>query len=233
MSIGPLPRPLSAPPGWSWTFFAPGAVNRNVTRPSVVDPRILCVQHVGRRGLRESSGAWIAPRVRRSSKVTRIDVDPPLTDPRIDNRSVRLFGITPSRRPRYDVPPMATATAVSRRADRSARFAGVDGAPGCGALTVALSGGQSRVTRAFAASPLRLLTPRNHGPASWIFTSTFGGGLVGGDAVFLEVDVDRRCKGVPFDASRDKSVSIGDGDERRAPRPGRAVTRRWSSCRIR
>lgn len=60
---------------------------------------------------------------------------------------------------------------------------------GRGSVTVAESGGRSRVTRAFAASPLRLLTPGNHGRGSWIFTSTFGGGLVGGDAVSLEIDV--------------------------------------------
>jgi urease accessory protein len=62
-------------------------------------------------------------------------------------------------------------------------------APGCGRVTIAAHGGRSRVTRAYAASPLRLLTPKNHGPASWIYTSTFGGGLVGGDAFHLEVDV--------------------------------------------
>jgi urease accessory protein len=60
---------------------------------------------------------------------------------------------------------------------------------GCGRVTIAAHGGRSRVTHAFAASPLRLLTPKNHGPASWIYTSTFGGGLVGGDAFHLEVDV--------------------------------------------
>lgn len=63
---------------------------------------------------------------------------------------------------------------------------------GCGRVTIAAHGGRSRVTRAFAASPLRLLTPKNHGPASWIYTSTFGGGLVGGDKFHLEVDV---CEG--------------------------------------
>ena len=60
---------------------------------------------------------------------------------------------------------------------------------GRGRVVVAAHDGRSRVTRAFAASPLRLLTPRNHGPASWIYTSTFGGGLVGGDAFHLDVDV--------------------------------------------
>lgn len=43
--------------------------------------------------------------------------------------------------------------------------------------------------RACATSPLRLLTPRNDGSAAWVFTSTFGGGLVDGDHVSLTVDV--------------------------------------------
>jgi urease accessory protein len=45
------------------------------------------------------------------------------------------------------------------------------------------------VSRAFATSPLRLLTPRNHGRAAWIYTSSFGGGLVDGDRVELAIDV--------------------------------------------
>lgn len=49
--------------------------------------------------------------------------------------------------------------------------------------------GRSVVSRAFAASPLRLLTPRNHGRAAWIYTSSFGGGLVDGDRVELDVEV--------------------------------------------
>jgi len=84
---------------------------------------------------------------------------------------------------------MAAPTVVPTRADRAARFAERAGAPGHGSAAVAASGGRSRVIQAFAASPLRLLTPRNHGRASWIFTSTFGGGLVGGDAVCFEIDV--------------------------------------------
>jgi urease accessory protein len=43
------------------------------------------------------------------------------------------------------------------------------------------------VTRAFATSPLRLLTPANHGHAAWVYTSSYGGGLVNGD--HLDVDV--------------------------------------------
>lgn len=62
---------------------------------------------------------------------------------------------------------------------------------GSGALQVSREGAQSYVRRAFAASPLRLLTPRNHGSAAWIYTSSFGGGLLDGDDVRLRVDVDR------------------------------------------
>ena len=62
---------------------------------------------------------------------------------------------------------------------------------GSGALQISRDGAQSFVRRAFAASPLRLLTPRNHGSAAWIYTSSFGGGLLDGDDVRLRIDVDR------------------------------------------
>ena len=47
------------------------------------------------------------------------------------------------------------------------------------------------MTRAFAKSPLRLLTPTNHGHAAWIYTSNYGGGLVEGDRIELDVTVGR------------------------------------------
>jgi urease accessory protein len=40
-----------------------------------------------------------------------------------------------------------------------------------------------------AASPLRLLCPKNAGSAAWTYTSTFGGGLVDGDDLHLQVRV--------------------------------------------
>ena len=48
---------------------------------------------------------------------------------------------------------------------------------------------RSVVSRAYATSPLRLLTPRNHGHAAWIYTSSYGGGLVDGDRIALNVEV--------------------------------------------
>jgi urease accessory protein len=50
--------------------------------------------------------------------------------------------------------------------------------------------GRSDVHRARGAGPLRLLCPRGAGDAGWIVTSSLGGGLVDGDDVALEVDVD-------------------------------------------
>lgn len=56
-------------------------------------------------------------------------------------------------------------------------------------LRIERAGEHSVVRGAFASSPLRLLTPRNHGRAAWVYASTLGGGLVDGDQVGLEVAV--------------------------------------------
>lgn len=40
-----------------------------------------------------------------------------------------------------------------------------------------------------AQSPLRLLTPRNHGHGAWVIVASLGGGLVDGDAIRLDVEV--------------------------------------------
>jgi urease accessory protein len=61
--------------------------------------------------------------------------------------------------------------------------------PGTGFLDVARVERRSVVRRAFATSPLRLLTPRNHGSAAWVYASSYGGGLVGGDELRLSVRV--------------------------------------------
>ena len=61
--------------------------------------------------------------------------------------------------------------------------------PGRGRFTVERAGGRSVVRRAYATSPLRLLTPRNHGHAAWLYTSSYGGGLVDGDDVAVEAAV--------------------------------------------
>lgn len=62
-------------------------------------------------------------------------------------------------------------------------------APGRGHLEFVHNGARTVVTRAYATSPLRLLTPANHGRAAWVYTSTLGGGFVDGDQMTIDVDV--------------------------------------------
>jgi urease accessory protein len=50
-------------------------------------------------------------------------------------------------------------------------------------------GARTVVRTALAHSPLRLLTPRNHGHAAWVYTSSLGGGLVDGDHLRLDLDL--------------------------------------------
>ena len=61
--------------------------------------------------------------------------------------------------------------------------------PGAGRVEVERVGGRSVVRRAYATSPLRLLTPRNHGHAAWVYLSSHGGGLVDGDDVAVRASV--------------------------------------------
>lgn len=56
-----------------------------------------------------------------------------------------------------------------------------------------LGTGKTALTTAFATSPLRLLTPSNHGDASWVFLASLGGGLVDGDRLDVEIEVEPRA----------------------------------------
>src|SRR5262245_2200077 len=49
--------------------------------------------------------------------------------------------------------------------------------------------GRTQIVESFAASPLKFLHPRSRGSAAWVVTSTYGGGLLGGDAIELNVNV--------------------------------------------
>jgi len=51
--------------------------------------------------------------------------------------------------------------------------------------------GRSRASRVYATSPLRLLTPVNHGHAAWAYASSYGGGLVDGDRISIGITVER------------------------------------------
>ena len=54
-----------------------------------------------------------------------------------------------------------------------------------GRLSFERAGAATVLRAAYAESPLRLLTPRNHGRSAWAYLSTLGGGFVDGDRVRL------------------------------------------------
>lgn len=60
---------------------------------------------------------------------------------------------------------------------------------GRAALEIKIVFGESTVTSAFAANPLKLLTPVPRGPGVWAYTSSFGGGLVAGDQTQLDISI--------------------------------------------
>jgi urease accessory protein len=66
---------------------------------------------------------------------------------------------------------------------------------GHGLIELQQVAGKTAITQCQANSPLKLLTPKSPGSNAWIFTSTYGGGLVGGDSIELELraGADTRC----------------------------------------
>jgi urease accessory protein len=61
------------------------------------------------------------------------------------------------------------------------------GLAGYGLVELEQVAGRTAITQCRANSPLKLLTPRSPGSNAWVFSSTYGGGLVEGDAIGLEV----------------------------------------------
>lgn len=57
-------------------------------------------------------------------------------------------------------------------------------------MSIARGARRSVARRVYATSPLRLLTPANHGRAAWVYTSSFGGGLVDGDSIDMRIAVE-------------------------------------------
>lgn len=66
--------------------------------------------------------------------------------------------------------------------------------PGSGKVRVERVGPRSVVHTARAESPLKLVLPKNHGDAAWCFVTSFGGGLVDGDALALRAEVGAGAK---------------------------------------
>ncbi len=63
-----------------------------------------------------------------------------------------------------------------------------------GHLAFERAGESTALRSAYAESPLRLLTPRNHGNAAWVYATTLGGGLLDGDCVRLRIEVGERAR---------------------------------------
>jgi urease accessory protein len=61
---------------------------------------------------------------------------------------------------------------------------------GSGLLNFSRCGSQTVLTRSFAKNPLKLFATHARPRACWVYSSSLGGGLVGGDEVRLRVDVD-------------------------------------------
>lgn len=59
--------------------------------------------------------------------------------------------------------------------------------PGRGLLELSVVAGRSTATRVLATSPLKFLIPRRRGAACWVYACTFGGGLVAGDQIDVQV----------------------------------------------
>lgn len=59
--------------------------------------------------------------------------------------------------------------------------------PGHGLLELTQVRERTEITHSQATNPLKLITPRRHGSAAWVYASTFGGGLVAGDQIHLDM----------------------------------------------
>ena len=94
------------------------------------------------------------------------------------------------------VAPRGAAVAGLGGATESREDSSSSSSSGTGIVRIQRRAQHSVVTRAFATAPLLLLHPRNHGHAAWIYTATYGGGLVDGDAISLDIAVDRGAAAV-------------------------------------
>src|SRR5260370_8394377 len=99
--------------------------------------------------------------------------------------------------------------------------------PGRGALTFSRVGQRTVVRRAFSTSPLKLLNPQNHSAAAWVYLASYGGGLVGGDALRIDIDVERGAAAVistqpstkVYPSAQGASQQLPAGDSTAPPPP--------------
>lgn len=68
--------------------------------------------------------------------------------------------------------------------------------PGTGRLEFAWTRSRTVLRRSFATSPLKILSPCRNQCAAWAYLASYGGGLVGGDAIRVSLDVQPRARAV-------------------------------------
>jgi len=69
-------------------------------------------------------------------------------------------------------------------------------AAGYGTVQFDRVGGRTALVRGRATSPLRLFCPQRNGQSAWLVSSTLGGGLLGGEAIHLDVSTGEDCSAV-------------------------------------
>jgi urease accessory protein len=86
-----------------------------------------------------------------------------------------------------------------------------------GRLAIGVVGGQSTVLAAQAATPQRLLLPRHRGAAAWAYQGSYGGGLLAGDELRLDLELDAGARLV---LGTQASTKIYRSDDDRVARQG-------------
>jgi urease accessory protein len=71
------------------------------------------------------------------------------------------------------------------------------------------------LTRAIATSPLRVLNPKSAGSSAWVYLATYGGGLLGGDALDTSIDVGRHATALVATQASTKVYRSGLGASQR------------------
>ena len=82
---------------------------------------------------------------------------------------------------------------------------------GRGFVEVQHVSGGSAVTRLQATNPLKLLAPRRSEETAWVYTSSYGGGLVAGDSISIDLKVGDRAAAVLTTQASTKVYRSPDG----------------------
>lgn len=82
---------------------------------------------------------------------------------------------------------------------------------GCAEVTFARGADRTFLAHMRAQSPLRLLTPRTAHPSAWVYTSTFGGGMLAGDRYHVRLTAEDGAVGFVGTQSSNKVYRSDSG----------------------